>query len=299
MNRLSKVFSWGMITLVLIASACNLPKNEDKIAGTQTAILETVIAGITQTVAAKPSATTSPTMLPSSTPLAMPTASGGIATLVPAPPTVPISACNKAAFVGDVTIPDGSVIAPGATFKKTWRLQNAGTCTWDPNYAIIYVAGEKMGAPDSATLTNGAFIGPGGTVDVSLTLTAPTKAGDYITYFRLRAADGSIFGIAQAASGSFYVQIKVVGPTATGTAPTSTYTPTPNMTLTSAAAAQATANAALGILATQTAQAAAAQTQAAAAAQTQAAAAAQTQAAAAAQTQTAVAQTQAAQTGSP
>ncbi len=277
MKRINKIFSWGMIGFVIIASACNLPKNEDKIAGTQTAILETVIAGITQTVAAKPSATSSPTMLPSSTPIAMPTASGGIATLVPAPPTVPISACNKAAFVGDVTIPDGSVIAPGATFKKTWRLQNAGTCTWDPNYAIVYVAGEKMGAPDSASLTNGAYVGPGGTVDVSLTLTAPTKAGDYITYFRLRAADGSIFGIAQAASGSFYVQIKVVGPTATGTAPTSTYTPTPNMTLTSAAAAQATANAALGILATQTAQAAAAQTSQAAAAQTaQAAEATQT-----------------------
>lgn len=252
---IKKMLCGGVLLFLALTSACNLPKKEDKIAATQTAMIETVAAGITQTLLAKPTSTTFPTMFPTSTPLVMPT-SAGIATLVPVPPTVPISACNKATFVGDVTVPDGTVIAPGATFKKTWRLQNAGTCTWDTNYTIIYVAGERMGAPDSAPLTGGALIGPGGTVDVSLSLTAPTKPGDYITYFRLRASDGSVFGIAQAASGSFYVQIKVVGPTATGTAPTSTYTPTPNMTLTAAAAAQATANAAQNTFASQTAQAA-------------------------------------------
>jgi len=221
---------------ILIPTACNLPNGEDKAAASQTAMLETVIAGITQTVSAMPTHTNTPTMQPSNTAAALPTA-GGISTVVPLPPTVPVSACNKATFVADVTIPDGSAIAPGVSFKKTWRLQNVGTCTWNANYAIVFVAGERMAAPDSAPLTSGS-VPPGGTLDVSLTLTAPIKAGSYNTYFRLRAADGSIFGIMQDASGSFYVQIKVEGvtaiPTATGPTPTITYTPTTGYILTAA-----------------------------------------------------------------
>ena len=38
-----------------------------------------------------------------------------------------------AAFVADVTIADGSYIAPGSTFTKTWRIRNNGTTTWNTN----------------------------------------------------------------------------------------------------------------------------------------------------------------------
>jgi len=32
--------------------------------------------------------------------------------------------CNWAQFVTDVTVPDGTYLAPGTTFTKTWRLKN-------------------------------------------------------------------------------------------------------------------------------------------------------------------------------
>ena len=38
--------------------------------------------------------------------------------------------CDQAQFVSDLTVPDGSSFAPGATFTKTWRLKTIGTCTW-------------------------------------------------------------------------------------------------------------------------------------------------------------------------
>ena len=55
-------------------------------------------------------------------------------------------ACDQAAFIRDVTVPDGSPFAPGETFTKTWRLQNTGTCTWTTsNYTLVYVADNDFG----------------------------------------------------------------------------------------------------------------------------------------------------------
>jgi len=27
---------------------------------------------------------------------------------------------------------------------KTWTLRNAGTCTWTPDYSLVYIKGEQM-----------------------------------------------------------------------------------------------------------------------------------------------------------
>ncbi len=51
-------------------------------------------------------------------------------TRTPGPATVPPSSCDKAQFVSDVTIPDGTVMSPGQKFTKTWSLKNVGTCAW-------------------------------------------------------------------------------------------------------------------------------------------------------------------------
>ena len=41
---------------------------------------------------------------------------------------------DRAQFVADVTVPDGTRYDPGATFTKTWRLRNIGTCTWTTSW---------------------------------------------------------------------------------------------------------------------------------------------------------------------
>ena len=48
------------------------------------------------------------------------------------------SSCDIGNFVKDVTIPDGTAVAAGAKFTKTWEIKNAGTCTWNENYVVIF-----------------------------------------------------------------------------------------------------------------------------------------------------------------
>ena len=65
----------------------------------------------------------------------------------PPPPTIAPAGCDKAAFVADVTVPDGTLFTAGTTFIKTWRLKNSGSCTWTTAYKLLFYNGEQMGAP--------------------------------------------------------------------------------------------------------------------------------------------------------
>jgi len=89
---------------------------------------------------------------------------------------------------------------------------------------VVYVSGNMTG-PDSTALTT--TVAPGGSTDISVSMTAPATANTYYAYFRLRAPDGTQFGVVQNSSGAFYVQVIVSGGTATVTpTPTGLVTPT-------------------------------------------------------------------------
>lgn len=115
--------------------------------------------------------------------------------------------CDHAQFIADVTIPDGTNLAAGTSFTKTWRLKNIGSCTWTTAYALVFVSGNPLGAPAAVNLPTN--VAPGATVDVSVNMTAPTSAGHYIGYWKLRNASGILFGIGATATQSFWVEIKV------------------------------------------------------------------------------------------
>ncbi len=116
--------------------------------------------------------------------------------------------CDQAAFVAE-TIPDGSKFNPSREFVKTWTLRNSGTCTWDANYNIIFTDGVSMGAPASKHLTSGT-VAPGETIEIALSLKAPISAGKHRGDFKLRNADGILFGIGEK-DGPFWVEINVEG----------------------------------------------------------------------------------------
>jgi hypothetical protein len=128
--------------------------------------------------------------------------------------TAQAAACDWAGFVADVTVPDGTTYAPGATFQKTWRLRNIGYCTWNTSYAIVFNRGEQMGAPASKPFPQ--TVAPGETVDLTLDMTAPTSPGHYFGYYKLRNAAGVIFGIGSTANKEFWVEIYVGSPSGTG-----------------------------------------------------------------------------------
>lgn len=155
---------------------------------------------------------------------ATPTVTGTPPTPTPTKSVTPLpNACDRAQFIADVTVKDGTVFAPNATFNKTWRLKNIGTCTWT-NYSLIFDSGEKMSGPDSALIPT--TVAPGQTVDITIPLTAPASAGTYRGYWRLKNNTGVPFGIGSGGTKSFWVEIKVSGTavtpavTVTGTPPT-------------------------------------------------------------------------------
>lgn len=186
-----------LLALLLIQMACNFPS---KVPPTQepgalaTMAAQTVEAQLTQ-IALQNSPTPLPTVFfPTQTPTAP---------ILPSPtpiPPSPTAICDAAQFVTDVTIPDGTLLAPGTAFTKTWRLKNVGTCSWTPSYAVVFVSGNAMSGPATQALT--ANVNPGQSVDISVNLVAPSTPGNYRGYWKLRNAAGVLFA-------SFYVDINV------------------------------------------------------------------------------------------
>jgi hypothetical protein len=117
-----------------------------------------------------------------------------------------VTLCDWAAFIKDVTIPDGTEFAPGEVFTNTWRLKNIGTCTWTPDYDIVFSSGAQM---SGTTMQMPGYVAPGQTVDVAVTFTAPSTAGHYVSYWMLRNASGNLFGTDSWAEESFYVDMYV------------------------------------------------------------------------------------------
>lgn len=210
-------FAAYALVCVALLSACNMPvaptTTPEEISSTlavQTlqAMMTQVIQDSTETSQVTPLSQTSTPTPPN------PAATGTGAPAVPSDtPTPPPPPCDAAGFVSDVTIPDGTTLTAGSSFTKTWRLKNTGVCTWTTNYAVVFVDGNAMGASSSIGLP--ASVPPGQTVDISITMTAPSATGTYQGNWKLRNAAGLVFGTGGSGSGNFYVQIKVQNPIST------------------------------------------------------------------------------------
>jgi|GEM_PF-921843 len=137
-------------------------------------------------------ATPLPTLTPTQTfiPTTAPTATS---TLRPTA-VIPTACTNDLEFVADMSIPDGSVVSAGATITKTWRVRNAGTCTWNSNYTFRQIGGDALTAPTVAA----PVAGRGQIIDISVTLTVGTNVAAYDNLeratFQMFNASGVAFG---------------------------------------------------------------------------------------------------------
>jgi hypothetical protein len=118
--------------------------------------------------------------------------------------------CNAVKFVADITVPDGTNLAPEVDFTKVWRLKNAGGCAWNSDYGLIFIDGAQMGASKAVALSS--MVKPGEIVDVSVGMTSPSKEGEHFGYWMLRSDDGEIFGLGENANKSFWINIQVDDP---------------------------------------------------------------------------------------
>lgn len=204
----------SILILVVLLSACNLPQGKP----VPTADPNIVFTAAALTVEAKMKENTPVPVLPTVMPpietaVPQPTLALPTLTLFPTqmPSATPTSLpCDAAKFIDDVTVPDDTVIAAGATFTKTWRIKNTGSCIWNTNYAIVFDSGTSMNGPASKPLTGS--VTPGQTVDISVELKAPDKPETYKANWKLRNAAGVIFGLGDD-NKPFWVQIKAASPT--------------------------------------------------------------------------------------
>jgi len=117
----------------------------------------------------------------------------------PAPAPAPAAAPSlglRAAFLDDVTLPDGQNFPPGAEFMKCWRMVNSGDVEWPAGTELVWVAGEKFArghtGPGSVSI---GMVKAGAEVDLwTGELKAPEVAGRFVSYWRLRDAEGNLFG---------------------------------------------------------------------------------------------------------
>jgi len=153
-----------------------------------------------------PTPTPTPTPLP---PVLLPAIELPTPTPTPtATPSPPQTNCtHRIQFIKDVTIPDNKRIKAGAKFTKTWRLKNVGTCTWMPDYALVFAGGNRMGGPEKQPL--GVTVKPGKFVDISVKLQAPKKKGKYSSKWLLQTPDGRKFGLGKKGDVAFWVKIVV------------------------------------------------------------------------------------------
>lgn len=231
MKTTSQILSLHLILITAIfLSACGSSESNQTPTPNVTQAYQTVEARLTEASARTPAAT--PTPPPSDTPPPPPSPTNTLAVTNTTAPTnttgAVVNTCDVAAAGNpiDVTIPDDTKMAPGQTFTKTWRLQNAGTCTWTKSYTVSLFSGDGMGAAGSIPLPGD--VAPGKTVDISVDMVAPTTAGTYQGNWKLRNASNVYFGIGPGGGSAFWVRI-LVSTSLTAVATTSastTITPT-------------------------------------------------------------------------
>jgi hypothetical protein len=212
----------AFIIIWLAACGGGTPTTDPSLAYTQ--IWETVAGAQTQTaqaVSPTPSVTETPaitsTPQATNTPLLTNTPLPGVPTAtritVSTPAGTQSSACDNANFVSDVTIPDGTEVAAGSTFVKTWRFKNLGPCTWTTSYHLVYSYVSDTGKngvftpPAPVAFPNQVL--PGEEIELSVTLTAPTTAATYQVVFVLQNDKGFSIPMVNYSTYEFYVNFVV------------------------------------------------------------------------------------------
>lgn len=109
---------------------------------------------------------------------------------------------NNLLFVDDVTIADGTVVAPGERLDKRWKVENAGSCNWDVEYEIRLVAGPAMGVPSTQALYPALS---GTELEIRMLFKAPEEAGTYRSAWQAYDPNGEPFGE------TFFIDIVVSG----------------------------------------------------------------------------------------
>jgi hypothetical protein len=156
-----------------------------------TTIAQTAAAAATQTFVLLPTSTPTPTATrtPTEVPSATPTFlyllfSPTVPTPTPTMTTVDTTGEPFSCRVDSQTPKDKDVFAPGANFTTHWQVVNNGTSLWDANSADYrFVGGDTL--HKQAVYDFPKNVLPGGSVELTVAMQAPTDPGTYTTRWQI------------------------------------------------------------------------------------------------------------------
>ncbi|MDX1414785.1 MAG: transporter substrate-binding domain-containing protein [Candidatus Promineifilaceae bacterium] len=163
-------------------------------------------------------------------PTPVPTPDPGQPTATPIATATPAPCVDGMRFVMDLNLDDDNmknppVVPPSQAFKKGWRIQNTGTCTWNSGYRLTYDGGNSaassMGGQPTAIV---GTVAPGAQYDIWVDLVAPAVPGVYQGFWVLRNTQDQKFG------DRIWVGIQVPKPPTV--TPPPTQTPSPGISFT-------------------------------------------------------------------
>jgi len=148
------------------------------------------------------------TQQPGFTPITSPVATLGIIST-----TTTKNGCNDGMYMGEDPYYTDSThpleVGIGEVIQQYFGYKNTGTCAWDEGYGFIFQP--QLSSPEiegnDVLFTKSKptdYIYPGSQVRFKAIIKAPKVAGDYQTFWKLRADDGTIFGSLV----SLYIRVK-------------------------------------------------------------------------------------------
>ncbi|NMB54607.1 MAG: hypothetical protein GYA15_07885 [Leptolinea sp.] len=106
-------------------------------------------------------------------------------------PTLESGCSNLLAYINDITIPDGTIFAPGENIDKRWLVENQGTCNWNNRYSLRLTGGDPMGSTTAQSLTPALA---GSQTVIRIPFKAPEGQGKYRSAWQAYTPDGVPFG---------------------------------------------------------------------------------------------------------
>lgn len=176
---------WLSALLWIFAAGCNAAARGAPPPATQISSPAASLPTLEQPIATlTPSPTTTLFRLPTHTPTAT------NVPVTPLPSATPI--CQDGLlFIEDLTIPDGTLVAPGEIIDKRWKVANNGSCNWDERYRLRRISGPDLGVADEQALFPARA---GREAIIRMILTAPDDPGTYRSAWQAYNPLGEPFG---------------------------------------------------------------------------------------------------------
>jgi hypothetical protein len=106
-------------------------------------------------------------------------------------PTLLPECQNNLTYIEDLSIPDGTQVAPRIQLDKRWRVKNTGTCNWDQRYQLKAIAGPELGALSEQRLVPARS---GSEATIRIVFMAPAEDGTYRSAWQAYDPEDRPFG---------------------------------------------------------------------------------------------------------